>query len=99
MSTLTLEEVKAAISVTHNDDDDLILRLMESAARECALVKYGTVPDYEAADAVDDPLTVPELAQGIILMVRADYEADPADREKYLAAAKSLWLAGSGWTL
>jgi hypothetical protein len=100
MSTLTLEDVKAAISVTHNDDDDLILRLMESAARECAYTKYGIVPDYDAEDAVaDDPLTLPECAQGIILMVRADYEADPADREKYLAAAKSLWLAGSGWTL
>lgn len=100
MSTLTLEDVKAAISVTHNDDDALILRLMESAARECALTVYGIVPDYEAVDAVaDDPLTVPNLANGIVLMVRADYEADPIDREKYLAAAKGCWLAGSGWTL
>lgn len=99
MAALTLAEVKAAISVTHGDDDALIQRLMNSAARECALVKYGEVPDYSAVDAVDDPLTVPELAQGIILMVRADYEADPAEREKYLASAKSLWLAGSGWTL
>ena len=97
---LTLEDVKAAISVTHNDDDALILRLMDSAARECALTVYGIVPDYLAVDAVaDDPLTVPNLAQGIVLMVRADYEADPAEREKYLQSARSLWLAGSGWTL
>ena len=99
MSAITLEEVKATISVTHNDDDALILRLMESAARECALTIYGTVPDYTAVDAVDDPLTVPELANGIVLMVRADSEADPIDSEKYLSAAKSCWLAGSGWTL
>ena len=100
MSTLTLSDVKAAISVTHNDDDALILRLMQSAARECALTRYGIVPDYEAVDAVaDDPLTVPELAQGIVLMVRADYEADPAEREKYLTSARGLWLAESGWSL
>lgn len=96
---LTLEDVKAAISVTHDDDNTLILRLMDSAARECALTVYGTVPDYTAENAVADPLTVPNLAQGIVLMVRADYEADPADREKHLVAARSLWLAGSGWTL
>lgn len=99
MSTLTLSDVKAAISVTHNDDDALILRLMESASRECALNVYGSVPDYTAVDAVADPLTVPELANGIILMVRADYESDPAERDKYLASAKSVWLAGSGWSL
>jgi hypothetical protein len=96
---LTLEDVKAALAITHNDDNPLILRLMESAARECAKHVYGTVPDYSAADAVADPLTVPEYANGIILMVRADYEGDPADREKYLVSARSLWLAGSGWTL
>lgn len=96
---LTLEDVKAAISVTHNDDDALILRLMQSAANECALTKYGTIPDYTAVDAVDDPMSVPELAQGIVLMVRADYEADPAEREKYLISARGLWLAGSGWSL
>lgn len=99
MAALTLAEVKAAISVTHSDDDALIQRLMNSAARECALTIYGTVPDYTAANAVADPLTVSNLAQGIVLMVRADYEADPIDREKHLAAAKSCWLAGSGWTL
>lgn len=96
---LTLEDVKAAISVTHDDDNALILRLIDSAARECAKHVYGTVPDYTAVNAVADPLTVPELANGIVLMVRADYEADPADREKYLAAARGLWLSDSGWTL
>ena len=99
MSILTLAEVKAAISVTHNEDDSLILRLIDSASRECAKHIYGLVPDYTVTGAVADPLTIPEYANGIILMVRADYEADPADREKYLEAAKGCWFAGVGWTL
>lgn len=97
MPAITLADVKAAISVTHDDDDLLITRLMQSASRECANHIYGTVPVY--SDTVPDPLTVPELANGIILMVRADYEADPADRDKYLEAAKSCWLSSSGWNL
>ena len=88
---LTLEDVKAAISVTHDDDNMLILRLMDSAARECALTIYGTVPDYTAIGAVADPQTVQMLKQGIILMVQSDYEGDPTKRNEYLTVAKALW--------
>ena len=73
MSTLTVEDVKRAISITHSDDDALLLRLMDSAARECAKVVYGSVPDYTAVGAVADPLTVPEYANGMILVIRGDY--------------------------
>jgi hypothetical protein len=96
---LTLEDVKKAISVTHNDDDAFILTLIESAAMECATTRYGTVPDYSLEGAVPDPLTVPVLARGICFMVRADYEADPLDRQKLKLAATDLWLYDSGWTL
>lgn len=99
MSTLTLDDVKAAIAVTHNENDSFILTLMESAAMECALTRYGTIPDYSVEGAVPDPLTVPILARGICLMVRADYEADPLDREKLKVAAIDLWLSDSGRTL
>lgn len=99
MSTLTLDDVKKALAVTHSEDDSLIQRLLDSSARECAKHVYGQVPDYSLSGAVSDPLTVPEYANGIVLMVRADYEADPIDRDKYLEAAKGCWHSGAGWTL
>lgn len=87
----TLADVKASLRIGHNDDDTLLTTLIASASQECAQYVYGQIPDYTAAGAVADPQTVPMLKQGIILMVQADYEGDPAKRNEYLATAKSLW--------
>lgn len=86
-----LDDVKATLRVTHADDNALLTRLITAASEECAQYIYGTVPDYEAVDAVDDPQTVEMLKQGIILMVQSDYEGDPAKRDEYLSVAKTLW--------
>lgn len=86
-----LSDVKASLRVGHTDDDALLTALITSASQECAQYIYGQIPDYTAQGAVADPQTVPMLKQGIILMVQAYYEGDPAKRGEYLATAKSLW--------
>lgn len=86
-----LDDVKASLRIDGTADDALLTRLIVSASNECAEYVYGEVPDYLAADAVDDPQTVPVLKQGIILIVQSDYEGDPTRRNEYLAVAKTLW--------
>jgi hypothetical protein len=86
-----LADVKAALRITNADSDVLLTRLIDSAARECAQFIYGSVPNYLDVDAQDDPLTVPDLLQGIALMVQADYDGDPVKRNAYRDAALNLW--------
>jgi len=82
---LDLTIVKAALRVTHNSDDDEIERLIASATRE--YLEFSG-EDEISSDMFEGRETV---ATGVILMVQADYDADPLDREKYRDAAKHLW--------
>ena len=93
-----LDDVKKSLRVTHTEDDALITRLINSASNECAQYVYGKIPSYSGSGAVADPKEVPELLQGIILMVQADYDGDPLQRSEYLRQAKTLWdTARSNW--
>ena len=38
-----------------------------------------------------DPFEIPELVNGIVILVQADYEGDPARRGDYVAVARQLW--------
>lgn len=78
---ITLEQVKQALRVTHAEDDDNLGRLIASATREC-LQFLGTD---------DIPENEPDVENGIVLMVSADYDADPSERERYRKAAEMLW--------
>lgn len=101
MSTITLAEVKLALRVTGTASDDLIQRLIDSAEQECMRYtnrsELPTLPlDYPSAsssediESSEDPIA-PDVKNGVILMVQADYFADPADRPKYRTAAEGLW--------
>lgn len=92
--SVELDDVKAALRVTHNDDDALLARLIGSAIREClAFLRSEQLPTVP----LDDPgspaeVFVPEdVFQGIVLMVAADYEASPTERQAYRSAAETLW--------
>jgi uncharacterized phage protein (predicted DNA packaging) len=85
MSIVTLEQVKQTLRQTHDEDDDLLQRLIDSAESEC--LRYLAT---EELPIVDD-LLAPDVANGIILMVQADYDGDPLNREKLREAAQSLW--------
>lgn len=80
---LSLSDVKAALRVTHNLDDGLISRLLSSAEAECQrFCNLDALPSELPAD----------MAQGIIVMIQSDYDADPAKRHEYRRAAESLWM-------
>lgn len=84
MSILT--DVKDALRITHDSDDGMLERLILSATQE-----YVQFTGVETSSD-DEEIEVPEdVINGVILMVQADYDADPLDREKYRDAAKHLW--------
>ena len=86
-----LDDVKAALRVTHDDDDALLTRLIGSAMREClAFLDDGTLPAVPGAAA---DVEIPEdVFQAVVLMVSADYDASPEKRTAYRAAAEQiLW--------
>jgi hypothetical protein len=92
---VALADVKAALRVIHAEDDAELTRLLDSATREyLAFIDSGALPEeVEAAGGTPGEVFIPEDAfNGIVLMVRADYESDPLDRKKLREAAESLWF-------
>lgn len=86
MSFLT--DVKDALRVTHDDDDKLLKRLIDSACYEC--VSFLNVdPMGDAQSAVME--LPPSVFNGVVLMVQADYDADPEKRNTCRDAAINLW--------
>ena len=85
-----LNDVKNALRQTHNDDDDLLYRQIQSACYECVSFLNLTVEsDQEVTDIILG--LPPSVINGVILIVQADYEGNPLDREKLRRAAESLW--------
>lgn len=80
---MTLEEVKDALRVSGNQDDDLLERLLASAVSEC--LRFTGLEELDSRSEED-------LWQGIVVMIHADYDGDPKVRNEYRRAAESLWM-------
>jgi hypothetical protein len=108
MSYITLTDVKLTLRVTHASDDVLLQRLIDSAETECkrftGRTQLPTLPvdylDYDSdgllissedVPSSEDPVA-PDVYNGVILMVQADYDGDPLQRDKLRAAAEALWM-------
>jgi len=106
-STITLDQVKRALRVTHDHDDEDLERRLRSAEQECLRyinrTELPTLPyDYPVdtdcpSDVVSEDVpssedpVAPDVVEGIILMVQAGYEGDPQARDAYRKGAESLW--------
>ena len=83
-----LDDVKASLRVTHSDDDDEITRLVGSAVREVLRVlDSADYPVPAPGDAAADVTVPEEVVQAVVILVKADYDADPKDRAAYRKAA------------
>lgn len=96
MSTVSLEDVKRDLRVIHDEDDLLLQQLIDSAEQEC-LRFLGRdslpAPGGDDVSSSEDASVAPDVARGIVLMVRADYEeVDPLKRPQWRAAAEQLWM-------
>lgn len=86
MSLLT--DVKDALRVTHDADDKFLKRLIDSACYEC-LGFLNIADNGDAQSAVME--LPPNVFNGVVLMVQADYDGDPEKRETCRNSAFNLW--------
>lgn len=83
-----IDDVKASLRVTHDDDDAEITRLIGSATREVLRVlDSAECPVPAPADPAADVTVPEEVVQAVVILVKADYDADPKDRAAYRKAA------------
>lgn len=80
-----LDDVKQALRVTHSSDDALLVRLLDAAGEE--YLEFANLVE-ESSDT-----ELPDTAwQGVVVMVKAGYDASPTERATYRAAAETLWM-------
>ena len=83
-----IDDVKASLRVTHAEDDAEITRLIGSAVREVLRVLDSAEYPVPAPGDPAADVTVPEeVVQAVVILVKADYDADPKDRHAYRKAA------------
>ena len=83
-----LDDVKASLRVTHAEDDTEITRLMGAAVR--GVLRGLDSADYPVpapGDAAADVTVPEEVVQAVVILVKADYDADAKDRAAYRKAA------------
>lgn len=106
MAFITLQDVKDTLRQTQSDDDDLLLRLINSAETEAKnflnRTQLPTLPlEYPALSSNFEPISseevpssedpvAPDVYQAVILLVQADYDGDPLQRETLRNAAFNL---------
>lgn len=80
---ITVDDIKQTLRVSSGTDDDLLTRLIASAADEC--MRFTGLTEINSSSNDD-------LLQGMAIMVQADYDANPQERVRYRNAAETLWM-------
>lgn len=86
-----LDDVKKALRVTGTDDDDEISRLITANVRECLKFIDGVQIENEITSSEQVVYLADDLFNGVIIMIKADYEGDLTKRNESRKAAESLW--------
>lgn len=93
-----LDDIKAALRVTHNSDDAMLLRLAQSASYEAlnfldtGVLSSSGFDGFSSSTTIDDLIVPPDHFQAVVLLVSADYDAPPDKRTMYRAAAEQLLM-------
>lgn len=98
MSAVTVESVKRDLRIIHDDDDELLQELIDSAEKACVnFLDIGALPEDVDSDAPSEPAVPSDVLYGIRLMVRSMYEESDPDRLSALrAAAETFWMPYRG---
>lgn len=109
MSTVTIEQIKAFLQVTHSEDDGKLQELIDGAEDDAlqfldvAVLPRRTAPtlqdwDSNTPDPVSDSADLaPSVRMGIYLIVQGMYEAkDAAEMLLVRKAAEVRWMPYRG---
>lgn len=99
MSVINLQDVKKALRVIHSADDGLLQQLLsaaeDEACRFCNRAQLPTLPvdspessSSEDIPSSEDPVA-PSVFTAVICLVKADYEATPAEAQQLRAVAET----------
>jgi hypothetical protein len=98
VSVIGLPTIKAYLRVTHTSDDALLQTLLDAAEAEA--MRYMNRSELPGApydlpedsssepDIVSEAAVFPDVVVAVALLVSADYEAEPDDRDTLRKAAE-----------
>lgn len=86
---ISLEQLKLALKLDDDSDDEELQRKLISAIYECSA--YINTPYLDNQVVLNSVFDRPDVIQGIVLMVQADFDIDPTKRDIIRMAAERLW--------
>lgn len=90
--TITIDDIKRDLRVTHDDDDALLDVLLDAAIDEA--VQYLDLDDLPTvADSSSSEKVAPSLYAAIFLLVRAKYDATTPDEISRLRQCAETLMA------
>lgn len=97
MSVIGLTVIKQYLRATHTSDDALLQALLDSAEAEAMRymnrselpgAPYDLPEDSSSEPEVSEAQVFPDVIVAVALLVAADYDAEPDDRETLRRAAE-----------
>lgn len=86
---IDLNQLKLALKLNDDEDDDELQRKLTSAIYECA--NYLNVPYDPSKPTEGTPFDKPDVINGIVLMVMSDFDVEVFKRNQVRDCAINLW--------